>query len=216
MSPFNLSSPTAISSRCDLKHLESWLEQELRVIDSDAVRSVVGVVCTNLTSFVQMPVSSILLWKGADRIPTQGKRQKYHKYPDEIKCLAKERGLKLDTRPNGPAIASFLFAGGHRPSRSGSSNDWSIHHLYSGKYPYLDRTSTTHATKDGLHFTQSAGLVAVHPIADAMCDEFPSFTWFLRAKAFLQYGYDPDQVFTDIHDEYGFGNKSSCKVVFDG
>lgn len=64
-----------------------------------------------------------------------------------------------------------------------------------GKFPYVDRDSTLHAVKDGAHFTQSAGLVATHPIVDQMCDEYPFFSWYLRAIAFKKFGYDPDGVF---------------------
>jgi hypothetical protein len=96
----------------------------------------------------------------------------------------------------GPAIAAFLYAGGERPCRVGSRNCWSIHHLYSGKFPYVGRTETLHAVKHGDHFTNSAGLIAAHPVLDAMCDEYPCIAWYLRARAFERFGYDPDQVFT--------------------
>jgi hypothetical protein len=94
--------------------------------------------------------------------------------------MARARGVVLDTRPNGPAIAAFILAGGIRPERFGSSNAWSVHHLYSGKFPYIGPKTTTHAAKESGHFTQSAGLVAAHPIADALVDEFPFFAWLLR------------------------------------
>jgi hypothetical protein len=138
---------------------------------------------------------------------------KYFQYPHHVRHLAREKSVRLDGRPNGPAIAAFLLAGGERPARSGSSNDWSIHHLYSGKFPYAGRESTTHATKQPSHFTQSAGLIAAHPIADAMVDEFPAFTWLLRADAFHRFGYDPDRVFTEKHDELGFAADRPCRVV---
>ncbi len=100
---------------------------------------------------------------------------------------------------------AYLVAGGHRVARFGSTNAVSIHHLYSGKFPYLGHTTTLHAPKHGAHFTQSAGLVAIHPIADAMCDEYPFFSWFLRAKAFLLFGYDPDGAFSPMPpDAFGF------------
>ena len=55
--------------------------------------------------------------------------------------------------------------------------------------------------------------MAIHPIADQMCDEFPCFAWLLRALAFNKFGYDPDQVLSnDPHDEYGFVGKS-CFVI---
>lgn len=133
-----------------------------------------------------------------------GEKQRYHKYPEAVRRLAKRRDIYLDKRANGPAIAAFLMAGGERPGRFGSSNAWSIHHLYSGKFPYVGRSTTIHAAKDGNHFTQSARLVATHPVADAMSDEFPFFAWFLRAEAFRRFGYDPDGVFSGERDRFGF------------
>jgi len=56
-------------------------------------------------------------------------------------------------------------------------------------------------------------LVAAHPVADALVDEFPFFTWFLRANAFLRFGYNPDAVFGKKQDEFGFASGSFCEVV---
>lgn len=126
-----------------------------------------------------------------------------------------EKGFPLDTRMNGPAISAFLLAGGERPGRFGSSNAWSIHHLYSGKFPHPGKESALHAIKSGLHFTQSAGLIATHPIADALSDEFPFFSWRLRAEAFNRFGYDPDQVFSEDHDSLGFGGGSTSTVIYE-
>lgn len=213
MARFNLDSPTGISKCCDLDDLDGWVANELHSIGNIAIRSVVRRVCKDLPQFVEFPARAILLWRGCNRVPEEGQRQKYHRYPDDLRGLARECKISLDTRPNGPAIASFLVAGGKRPTRLGSSNAWSIHHVYSGKYPYLNESSTTHSTRHGLHFTQSAGLVAVHPIADAICDEFPFFSWLLRAKAFCRYGYDPDCVFAKTQDKFGFSADNSCEVV---
>lgn len=214
MAPFNLGSPTCIKSPCDLEDMRGWVEHELDQISSRAIRTVVATVCDNMSDFIQFSSQAILLWNGCDRITPKGKRQKYHKYPDEIRQRAKEAGVTLDSRPNGPAIAAFLLAGGRRPNRIGSSNAWSVHHLYSGKYPYLNRDSTTHASKHGLHFSQSAGVVAAQPIADAICDEFPFFSWLLRAEAFRLFGYDPDGVFSTEQDDFGFVPDRSCEVIF--
>jgi hypothetical protein len=81
------------------------------------------------------------------------------------------------------------------------------------KFPFPGQTDTLHAASNGLHCTQSAGLVAIHPIADQMCDEFPAFSWLLRGEAFLRFGYDPDIVFSKRkHDECGFIGKG-CRVI---
>jgi len=58
--------------------------------------------------------------------------------------------------------------------------------------------------KDWKHFTQSAGLVAIHPIAEALKDEYFYFAWMLRHEAFLRFDYDPDTVFSEKTDEYCF------------
>ena len=144
----------------------------------------------------------------------EGEATKYFSYPKEIKRLRGQ--ITLDTRANGPAISAYLFAQGTRPRRTGSSNSWAIHHLYSGKFPYVDREQTLHAVKHPLHFTQSAGLVAAHPIADALFDEFPIFSWILRAQAFIRFGYDPDRVFCNENDELGFVSGKACEIVYNG
>ena len=163
----------------------------------------------NLDEFVKWPARAILLWAGCHRVPEPGMRQKYFKYPVAVKSIAKVATIRLDTRANGPAIAAFLIAGGSRPARFGSSNAWSVHHLYSGKFPYPQRQATTHAARSPDHFTQSAGLIAAHPIADALADEYPFFSWFLRAHAFVRFRYDPDSVFSCVQDPLGFAVGSS-------
>jgi hypothetical protein len=116
--------------------------------------------------------------------------------------------ISLDPRINGPAVAAYLLADGVRPHRLGSKNSWSVHHIYSGKFPYPGKERTMHAAHDGRHCTQSAGLVAVHPIADQACDEYPAFAWLLRAMAFQKFSYDPDEVFSsNPHDPFGFDGK---------
>ena len=124
--------------------------------------------------------------------------------PDEMKRELKERGIAIDSRSNGPAIMSFLLAGGKRPKRADSTKGWAIHHIYNGKFPFTRGGKTLHAVKDGNHFTQSAGLVAIHPIAHALADEYFHFVWLLRHESFLRFNYDPDRVFCKKIDEYGF------------
>ena len=213
---YNMGSPTGLIEPCDLRNLPNWFERELDQLDDASVRDVVRRVAQDLDSFVKWPTRAALLWKGCDRNRPDGARQKYHYYPKTIRQLAKRTGIVLDSRPNGPAIASYQIAGGHRPERFGSSNAWSIHHLYSGKFAYRKGGSSTHAAKEGNHFTQSAGLVAVHPIADALCDEFPSFAWLLRAYAFKKFGYDPDGVFSAKRDSRGFAGGRSCSIIYKG
>ena len=68
----------------------------------------------------------------------------------------------------------------------------------------MTRRTLLHAVKEGKHFTQPAGLFAIHPIAEALKDEYFYFAWLLRHEAFLRFGYDPDAVFSEKTDEYGF------------
>ena len=203
----NLQSPARIAHACPPSEQEAWFRSEVSLIPGRAERNIVEQVYENLEEFIEWPSRPILLWEGCHR------EKKYHQYPATIKIMALNVNVVLDGRVNGPAVAAYRIAGGKRPQRQGSNNGWSVHHLYSGKFPSAGRQNTLHASWDGLHCTQSAGLVAVHPIADQMCDEYPCFSWLLRSKAFQRFGYDPDGVFSvAVHDRYGFVG-SGCFVV---
>jgi hypothetical protein len=192
--PYNLHSPTTIQSQCTIGDLDTWLESEVSVLDAEE-RAIINPLIPNILKMVRFAEFGHLLWPGCDRVPEPGARQRIHRYVEPLKSELKAKGIEMDTRSNGPAIAAFLYAGGERPGRVGSRNSWSIHHLYSGKFPYIGRTGTLHAVKHGDHFTNSAGLIAAHPVLDAMSDEYPCIAWYLRARAFERFGYDPDQVF---------------------
>jgi hypothetical protein len=211
--PYNLGSRNGLLEPIDLSNLVGWYSRETSQVELEPVRSILRIVGEHLGDFVHFPERALLLWQDSNRVAADGERQKYHKYPSEIRALAKGHKIRLDTRANGPARASFELAGGIRPKRYGSTNDWTAHHLYSGKFPYLDRVVTTHAVKLGRHFTQSAGVITAHPIADAMCDEFPFFAWLLRAESFRRFGYDPDGVFSESQDELGFAGGFTSEVV---
>jgi hypothetical protein len=211
--PYNLDSPNGLLEPMDFSNVARWFVRETLQIESEIVRHVVHHVGGNLKDFVHWPTRALLLWNECDRIPPEGAKQKYHRYPESVRQLAKKCTVKLDSRPNGPAIAAFQIAGGIRPERFGSSNAWSIHHVYSGKFPYLGRHLTTHATKGCKHFTQSAGLIATHPVADALCDEFPFFAWLLRVESFRRFGYDPDGAFSPRQDEFGFAEGYEYEIV---
>jgi len=211
--PYNLGSPNGIVEPIDIADLASWFTGELAQVSNLNERRVLEVVGADLDSFVRWPKEALLLWPTCTRIPPPKVKRFIHPYPPHLRNLLKTSKVVADARPNGPAINAFALAGGKRPARFGSANGWSIHHLYSGKFPYISRNKTTHAIKDGLHFTQSAGLVAAHPVADAMFDEFPFFAWLLRAHAFQRFGYDPDGVFSSTRDDYGFATGRACRVV---
>ena len=206
---YNIRSPNHIKCLCDLKNLDAWLKHEIDQMQEDKIRSVIKDICFNMEGFVCWPQKTLLLWEGCDR------NSKYHKFPEQIKVKAKSLNIILDRRTNGPAIAAYLFAGGIRPKRYGSTNSWSIHHVYSKKFPYVEKEETLWAVKSGLHFTQSSGLVAIHPIADQMADEYPFFSWFLRAKAFQKFQYDPDGVFSSTPlNSLGFPEEQNIEILY--
>jgi hypothetical protein len=151
---YNLSSPNGLLEPCDLENMDGWFARELEQVSAPAEKKVLKAVAEDLDSFVCWADEAILLWPECDRIPPPGKKQKYFSYPEHIRQMARERRIALDTRPNGPAITSYFLAGGKRPGRFGSSNAWSIHHLYSGKFPYVGRQETKHAIKNGCHFAR--------------------------------------------------------------
>lgn len=199
----NLSSKNNIQSPIDQKNPLAWLKKEIKVLAPNLYEIIWGLV-SNYESLCNFPEKPLLFWEDCDRKKLPTGKQKYHNYQSLTKEQAKQKGIYLDSRPNGPAIAAFEFARGVRPARYGSNNKWHIHHLYSGKFPYFGKIETLHAAQSGLHFTQAAGLVALHPLIDALADESPAFTWFLRYKAYEKFGYDPDCVFSDVVDKYGF------------
>jgi hypothetical protein len=188
--PYNLDSPNTLLESIDPSNIERWYVRETVQVESEAVRHVLHHVASHLPDFVQWPLRAVLLWDGCDRRPPTGKKQKYHRYPESISKLAKAQNITLDSRPNGPASAAFAFAGGTRPERFGSTNAWTTHHVYFGKFPYIGRIETTHAVKLRNHLTQSAGVIATHPVADALSDEYPFFAWLLRYEAFRRFGYE--------------------------
>jgi len=212
---YNLLSRNNIRHPISVTNIQRWFEKEVEDLEPDCFKEIIMKVFINYPELCQFSKRPLLLLDGCDRKPEEGKKMKYHSFPKEIKDWAKEKNIYLDSRRNGPAVAAFELADGLRPLRYGSNNKWHIHHLYSGKFPYFEKTETLHAAKSGVHFTQSAGLIAVHPILDAVCDESPAFTWFLRFLSWKKFGYDPDWVFSRKIDKYGFDSlRSSENRIF--
>ena len=173
----------------------SRVESEFKRLGASE-RKIISEVGERRADYIKWPAKARLLWPGCIRI-------KYHRIPDRIKEEATSKGIQIDSRSNGPAIMSFLLAGGKRPIRS-NGQGWHIDHIYDKKFPWPTKGKSLHAVKDGKHFTQSAGLVAIHPIAEALKHEYFYVAWRLRHEAFLRFGYDPDGVFSEKVDEYGF------------
>ena len=164
--------------------------ESLRNDLDDKLLKIVDAVWNNGDRYIRWPKRSFLFIPGRTR-------ERYHKYTDEQKEMIRQAGVTPDSRSNGPAIMAFLLAGGERPSRIAPGRQWSVHHIYDGQFPAPGREKTTHAVKDGRYFTEAAGLVAVHPVADALADEVPYFAWLLRLEAFKLFDFDPDGVFGD-------------------
>jgi hypothetical protein len=213
----NLNSSWSIRKTINPKDSQKWFIEEVEKMGvPKSLKDILNVVLKKENDFVKWPAKPLLLWQGCDRVPESGEVRRYHKYPSEIKNLMKQEGIHTDSRPNGPAITSFLYAGGERPIRIGSTNKWSIHHLYSGKFTYPNKSALPfHAIKHHSHFTQSAGLLAVHPIIDALFDEIPAVSWLYRYKSFQKFGYDPMCVFSNKkHDTLGFIRGTSCDIIY--
>lgn len=208
---YNLLSRQNIKSKIERENLAAWIGEELKDEIASTI-SIVKILVENIDEYVRWPMEPVLLWNNCDRIPPDGEKVRYHKYPDELKTLAKKKGVYLDGRGNGPAIAAFAFGGGIRPDRSGNNNKWHIHHIYSGKFPYFGANATTHAVKSKIHFSQAAGLCSLHPILDSICDEYASISWFLRYESYKRFGYDPDGVFSNEIDLYGFDKAKNTEI----
>ncbi len=170
------------------------------------VEEIKRTVLTHLDEFVKWPKEAVLLWNGCIR-------KKYHNYPPSILLLLEQRGIYRRNWSNDPAIHAYLLADGERPKRNHKNYGWDIHHLYLGlSTPGGKRGS--HAVKEGRHFTQSAGLVAVHPIADALYEEDSDFAAMLREESFKRFGYDPDGIFSSTSpNEFGFVAPHTTRII---
>ena len=126
-----------------------------------------------------------------------GRKKDCYDYPTQLVDEIKSAGLRVDRRNNGPAIVSFLLAGGERPLRPFPSRwGWTIHHIYDGQHPRFQNEQVPHAINDPKLFTDSRGLVAVHPFADYIAMREPLLAWLLRWEASKRFpGFDPMRVF---------------------
>jgi hypothetical protein len=155
--------------------------QELTTITSATEWSAILSICTESYRFFRWPQKEKveLLWPGCIRTESDGE----HKYSPQLVVRLETMGLKTDTRTNGPAIVSFLAAGGERPRCNGEG--WHIHHVFDGT------EGSPHAVSNGDLFTHSAGLVAAHPAAHHLAHQSGLLKWLLRREAFLRFGFDP-------------------------
>jgi hypothetical protein len=131
-----------------------------------------------------------------------GKRKDCYNYPQPLADEITRRGFRVDRHNNGSAIVSFLLAEGERPLRPFPSRwGWTIHHIYDGQHPHFQNeqvphAKVPHAINDPNLFTDSRGLVAVHPFADYIAMREPLLAWLLRWEASKRFpGFDPMEVF---------------------
>lgn len=143
------------------------------------------------------PESAILLWADCTRESSE------YTYPDGL--VAKWKGRRrgsLDRRMhNGPPNSAFRLAGGSKPG------GWELDHIYDGLSFW--------SARNRLHFTQSAGLVAMPRHAHRRRHSDPVLSWLVRGLAFRKFSYDPAHVFSKApHDDYGFVAGRSCEVFW--
>ena len=86
--PYNLASPNGLIDPVDPANVARWLDLECLQIESEAIRHVVLHVAGNLKEFLHWPEHAVLLWQGCNRVKPEGKKQKYHAYPIEIRQRA--------------------------------------------------------------------------------------------------------------------------------
>ena len=85
----------------------NWLE-EMRGQVSPEVLPVVDHVWNRRNSFIRWPARAGCWWPGCVR-------ERFHQYSSEQRETLSAARINVDPRSNGPAILSFLMAGGERP-----------------------------------------------------------------------------------------------------
>lgn len=171
--------------------IPSLIQSNFKKPDEECINEIIDKIYFRQPDlFIKWPKNKVIFMPDAVR-------QKFHAYSDEQLLTLKTAGISPDRRSNGPAIMAFLVAGGERPIRD-NGHGWSIHHVYDGKHPFPNYGDSTvcHAVKEPDHFTNTAGLVALHPVADGIASESSYFAWLLRLEAYKRFLYDPSKVFS--------------------
>ena len=194
VNPIMVQSPKNVFSAAvtlmDERQFTAYLQKKFDDL-SPSEQKIISEVWSKKDDYIRWPKESILLFPGLRR--SSGG---FHVFSTQILCKVRQKQIKIRKRSNGPAIMAFLFAGGERPRCSDNNHEWTIHHIYDGKFS-LDKTKPSiRAVKLRDHFTQSAGLVAIHPIADSLAHKNFYFAWLLRFESYKKFGYDPDNVFS--------------------
>ena len=179
--------------------LPKFIEEMANENDYESVQ-IAKLVWSQREKFIRWPNRRHLFMPGVIRPVGTARKDCYTYSPKQISELIEAGVIRPKQKPrvwsNDPAIHSYLVAGGDRPTRSNSNWGWSIHHIYDGKFPAKSGVKPTHAAYHPDYFTEAAGLVAVHPVADALASHLPYFAWLLRFEAFCRFDrFDPDGIF---------------------
>lgn len=158
--------------------------EPMRKNENSDVLQIIDEVLKKPDAFLKWPQKRLLFIPGAVR------GRGFVDYTNSQVEQLKRANITPDRRNNGPAIMAYLLAGGQRPKKN-NGHGWTIHHVYDGKFPFCSDESVCHAVKEPEHFTQTAGLVALHPIADSLASESCYFSWYLRLEAFRRFDYAP-------------------------
>ncbi len=146
----------------------------------------------------RFPTEAVLLWEGCQR-----QRSKYVIPPALAEKLRREHLPAVNrSEGNGPVHTAYRIAGGRR------FQDWQHDHIYDGKHGNL------RAATERRHFTQSAGIVLVPKHVHRERPRSASLSWFFRGIAFLKFGYDPDCLFCEAVDDYGFERGAAYRVFW--
>jgi hypothetical protein len=102
-----------------------------------------GTLVTAVEGLFEFPHNAVLFWMGCVR------QEDHYEFPSGLReKWNKGRYGRLDYRMrNGPPNSAFRLGGGTKPS------GWELDHIYDEEPMW--------SVRDGLHFTQSAGLVAM-------------------------------------------------------
>jgi hypothetical protein len=183
-----------MDSRSRAQDAPPWLKALWRNRFDVGVQSSIAIWRQRETYF-RWPKSERVISREWVRHP-DGRRKDCYTYPKPLEDEIRRAGVPVDRRSNGPAIVSFLLAGGERPRRPYPSRwGWSVHHIYDGEFPRFEGERVPHAICDPNFFTDSRGLVAVHPFADYLTMREPLLAWLLRWEAFRRFNFDPMRVF---------------------
>lgn len=133
-------------------------------------------------------------------------RQRYNQL-----VAAEQVARPNDPAPSHHAAAAFKFAGGTVPPTPYGTS-WKLRHLYDGTFTgygdehfYGAGQQRINALRDHRHYTQSAGMVALHPIANQLWTIYPWIAYTLRARAAVTFRYDPDRAFLPGGERDGRG-----------